>query len=77
MSSCTGGLLAAALTDVPGISGVFLAGTVAYQNEAKMRDLGVPEGVITKHGAVSVPPAKTSFAANRCQGQQIVSHGRA
>jgi len=56
--SCTGGLLAAALTDVPGISEVFLAGTVAYTNAAKMRDLGVPQDLIEHQGAVSVEVAK-------------------
>jgi nicotinamide-nucleotide amidase len=52
--SCTGGLLAGALTDVVGISEVFLAGFVTYSNDAKIRDLGVPEDLIATHGAVSV-----------------------
>ena len=56
--SCTGGLLAAALTDVPGISKVFLAGMVTYADDAKMRDLGVPEGLIEHQGAVSVEVAE-------------------
>ncbi len=52
--SCTGGLLAGALTDVAGISEVFLAGFVTYSNDAKIRDLGVPDDLIATHGAVSV-----------------------
>ena len=55
--SCTGGLVAARLTEVPGISRVFLAGVVTYANEAKVRDLGVPETLLAAHGAVSVEVA--------------------
>ncbi len=51
--SCTGGLVAARLTDVPGSSAFMLAGYVAYSNEAKARDLGVPLDLIEGHGAVS------------------------
>lgn len=56
--SCTGGLLAAALTDIPGISSVFLAGMVTYSNEAKIRDLGVAEGLVQHQGAVSLEVAR-------------------
>ncbi len=56
--SCTGGLLAGTLTDVPGISEVFQAGMVTYTNEAKMRDLAVPEGLIVNQGTVSVEVAE-------------------
>jgi nicotinamide-nucleotide amidase len=51
--SCTGGLVAAALTDLPGSSEYFLGGMVAYANAAKIGVLGVDEAMIRKHGAVS------------------------
>jgi nicotinamide-nucleotide amidase len=51
--SCTGGLVGHLMTDVAGISSVFLEGVVAYSVEAKMRTLKVPEDVIQKHGQVS------------------------
>lgn len=51
--SCTGGLVSAAITDVPGASGYFLGGVVAYSNASKTRDLGVPEELIAARGAVS------------------------
>ena len=51
--SCTGGLIAGRITDVPGASDYFLTGLVTYSNDAKMRLLGVPEEIILRHGAVS------------------------
>jgi len=51
--SCTGGELAARLTDVPGISRFFIEAAVTYGNEAKTRRLGVPASLIQRHGAVS------------------------
>jgi nicotinamide-nucleotide amidase len=51
--SCTGGLLGKLLTDTPGSSANFLGGFITYSNEAKIRDLGVPEELIETHGAVS------------------------
>lgn len=51
--SCTGGLLAHRLTNVPGASAVFLAGHVTYSNEAKAAELNVSPELIRKHGAVS------------------------
>ncbi len=51
--SCTGGKLAAMLTDCPGASGALAEGFVTYSNEAKMRSLGVEEGVLRACGAVS------------------------
>ncbi len=51
--SCTGGLVSHKLTDVPGSSGYFNRGVVAYSDEAKMEILGVPEETIRVHGAVS------------------------
>ena len=51
--SCTGGGIAAALTDVPGSSQWFERGYVTYSNAAKIRDLGVEPGALERHGAVS------------------------
>lgn len=51
--SCTGGLVAAALTSVPGSSEVFDGGFITYSNEAKHAMLGVPKSLIAKYGAVS------------------------
>jgi PncC family amidohydrolase len=51
--SSTGGLVAAALTGVPGSSEYFLGGVVAYANQAKMDLLGVEPGTLKAHGAVS------------------------
>jgi PncC family amidohydrolase len=56
--SCTGGLVADALTDVPGSSGYFLGGIVSYADEVKERQLGVPAEVIAAHGAVSAQVAR-------------------
>jgi nicotinamide-nucleotide amidase len=51
--SCTGGLVAAALTDIPGASDVLDRGFVTYSNEAKETVLGVPSTILERHGAVS------------------------
>jgi nicotinamide-nucleotide amidase len=51
--SCTGGLVAAALTDIAGSSDVFERGFVTYSNEAKEQMLGVPAATLRDHGAVS------------------------
>jgi len=51
--SCTGGLVAGALTDIAGSSDVVDRGFVTYSNAAKMTMLGVPEGTLAAHGAVS------------------------
>jgi nicotinamide-nucleotide amidase len=56
--SCTGGGLAAALTDVPGSSEWFERGYVTYSNEAKVQDLGVERAVLETHGAVSAEVAE-------------------
>ena len=51
--SCTGGLVSKLLTDVPGASRYFTHGWITYSNGAKISELGVPAGLIEKHGAVS------------------------
>jgi nicotinamide-nucleotide amidase len=55
--SCTGGLVAAALTDIPGSSDVVERGFVVYSNEAKTDLLGVSADLLREHGAVSAPVA--------------------
>ncbi len=55
--SCTGGLLAHRITNVPGASEIFLQGFVTYSNEAKSRLLGVDPALLAAHGAVSEPVA--------------------
>ena len=55
--SLTGGLLAAALTDIPGASAVFRGGVVAYATELKAVLLGVDRGLLDTHGAVSAEVA--------------------
>lgn len=56
--SCTGGLVAAVLTEIPGSSSVVERGYVTYANEAKHALLGVPEDLIEDCGAVSAPVAR-------------------
>jgi PncC family amidohydrolase len=56
--SCTGGLIAKTITDVPGSSGYFSGGVVSYSNEAKRRLLGVPYAILEAHGAVSAQVAR-------------------
>ena len=56
--SCTGGLVAQRLTEVPGSSKYFIEGVVAYSNEAKIRTLGVEPILLLEHGAVSAPVAE-------------------
>ena len=68
--SCTGGLVAAAITDVPGASAVLDRGFVTYSNEAKVEMLGVPLMLITQHGAVSGPVA-------RAMAKGALAHSRA
>ncbi len=55
--SCTGGMVAAALTDIPGSSAVVERGFVTYTNTAKQQMLGVQPGTLEAHGAVSEPVA--------------------
>lgn len=56
--SCTGGLLAATLINVPGVSEIFNEGIVTYSNEAKRHYLGVSKKTLKKYGAVSKQTAK-------------------
>lgn len=56
--SCTGGLVAALLTEIPGSSAVVERGFVTYSNEAKTDLVGVPADLIAAHGAVSEPVAR-------------------
>ncbi|MBI1826811.1 MAG: competence/damage-inducible protein A [Planctomycetes bacterium] len=63
--SCTGGLIAKCLTDVPGSSRYFLRGYVTYSNEAKMELLGVSEQTLATHGAVSEESAREMVAGCR------------
>ena len=56
--SCTGGLVADALTDVPGSSGYVLGGIVAYADSEKTGQLGVPIDLLAGHGAVSAQVAR-------------------
>lgn len=60
--SCTGGLMAKRLTDVPGSSGWFERGFVTYSNESKVEMLGVEPAAIEKHGAVSQTVAEQMAA---------------
>ena len=57
--SCTGGLIAKMITDVPGSSGYFSGGIVSYSNDAKMSLLAVSEEQLLAHGAVSAQVARS------------------
>ena len=73
--SCTGGLISSLLTRHPGASDVFIGGVVAYSNSLKERLLGVPPGVLGRHGAVSPETAEAmaAGAANRTGAQFALS----
>ena len=63
--SCTGGLLASRLTDIPGVSEVFEMGIVSYSNRIKNEFLGVRSENLEKYGAVSEAVAKEMSKASR------------
>jgi len=65
--SCTGGLVSARLTAVPGASAVFKGGVVSYANEVKESALRVPPEVLERHGAVSAEAAKAMAEGVRTQ----------
>jgi nicotinamide-nucleotide amidase len=73
--SCTGGLIAGALTEVPGSSDVVVSGFIAYSNAAKTKLLGVKASVILRHGAVSeeVARAMAEGALKQSAAQMAVS----
>ena len=68
--SCTGGLIAKLLTDIPGSSEYFIEGVIAYANEAKTRLLGVPEKLIAEHGAVSEQVAVAMAVGCRAMSEE-------
>jgi nicotinamide-nucleotide amidase len=68
--SCTGGLVAALLTEISGSSAVVERGFVTYSNEAKTELIGVPSGLIAAHGAVSESVA-------RAMAEGALAHSRA
>ena len=63
--SCTGGLVGARLTSVPGSSDAYLGGVVAYSDGVKEGQLGVPRGLLERHGAVSAESAAAMAAGVR------------
>jgi nicotinamide-nucleotide amidase len=65
--SCTGGMVAARLTEIPGSSDVFLGGVVSYSNEVKRSLLDVPEEVLAEHGAVSAETARAMAEGARAR----------
>jgi len=65
--SCTGGMAAAALTDLPGSSDIFAGGFVTYSNALKSSALGVPADLIADHGAVSEPVARAMAEGARAR----------
>ena len=73
--SCTGGLIASRLTDVPGSSRYVEQGLVTYANEAKTELLGVPAALIAEHGAVSEPVALAMAAGVRSRARVDVGVG--
>ena len=65
--SCTGGLVGARLTAIPGASDVFVGGVIAYANSVKEASLGVPTKVLEEHGAVSAEVAAAMAAGARAK----------
>jgi competence/damage-inducible protein CinA-like protein len=73
--SCSGGLLASRLTDVPGSSDYVERGVVCYSNRAKTELAGVPESLIAEHGAVSEPVAEALATGIRQRARASVGIG--
>jgi nicotinamide-nucleotide amidase len=73
--SCTGGLIAALLTEIPGSSDVFERGFITYSNRAKIELLCIPEELIIERGAVSDPVARrmAEGAVERSRAQAAVA----
>lgn len=70
--SCTGGLVSAKLTDIPGISAVFDRGLVTYSNRSKVQNLGVKQETLDKYGAVSEQTAKEmAIGVRRLSGTDL------
>ena len=67
--SCTGGLVAQRVTEVPGSSVYFREGVVTYSNESKVRLLGVPSDLIAEYGAVSAPVAEAMAEGARLKAE--------
>jgi nicotinamide-nucleotide amidase len=73
--SCTGGLIAATLTSVPGSSGYFLGGVVSYSNAAKEAFLDVPAATLASHGAVSAQVAIAMATGARARFEATLAAG--
>jgi nicotinamide-nucleotide amidase len=63
--SCTGGLVAGAITEIAGSSGYFVGGVVSYSNDAKRDLLGIDPAILTAHGAVSAQVARAMAVGAR------------
>ena len=63
--SCTGGLLGAAVTDVPGSSAYFLGGVISYADQVKAQLLSVPQATLSRYGAVSEQTAEAMASGVR------------
>jgi nicotinamide-nucleotide amidase len=74
MESCTGGLLAATITDIPGASTYFKGGLVAYSNEAKIA-YGIDARLITDYGVISAEVAQAMAEAARLHLEADVGIG--